>query len=161
MIVVWNVDFFAYLVPLFHFLQSFLACYHYCKSFEEILVESCWVCAWVRVNPFAFSGWVHTFQSFEHNFSPFSADFVLSNQKICLKVLLSGNCIIVNRYVDSCEDEVFGQFCINAICWGNENSEREESNLRKIVPFLSLNSDEPLSVEPFSLFFSKEGFFTH
>jgi hypothetical protein len=161
LIVVWNVDFFADPVPLLHFLQSFLACHHNCESFEEILVEGCWICAWVRIDPFTFSGWVHPFQSFEYNFSPFSAYFVLGNQKVRLKVFFSDSCIIVNRNVNSCKDEVFSQLCIDTICWGNENSEGKQSSLRKMVPFLSLNSDESLSIKPFSLFFGQEGFFTH
>lgn len=71
---------------------------------------------------FVFAWWVHVLQSGEDRLSPGATDVRLRNQKIAFEVVI-GDCFgVVDGHVDSCEDKIFGEFCIGSIGRSDENS---------------------------------------
>ena len=54
------------------------------------------------------------------------ANIVFGYQEVCLEVFFSDDGFIVDGDVDSCEDEVFSELCIDAIGRSDKHSEGEQ-----------------------------------
>ena len=89
----------------------------------------------VLIEGLVFAARVHLLQFLKDDEGSLLADVALRNEEVGLEVILCDCCVIVDGYVYSCEDEIFGQLCVWAVCWCDEHSGVEEPMIGWVVTF--------------------------
>lgn len=102
------------------------ACDHDSEIFEEFFIEIARVGWGVFIDPFILACGIHGPQSFEDGLASFFADVIFGHKEVGLEIIWSDDGIIIDRDVDTSKDEVFGQFGIDSIGRGDEDSEGEQ-----------------------------------
>jgi hypothetical protein len=162
LIVVRNIGFFADFVPFLNQIEGLFAGDHNGEFFKELFVELIRILGGVFINPLIFASGVHGFQSFEYGLASFFAKVVIGDKEVGLEVFFSDKGVIVDGYIDTGEDEVFGKFGIDSIGRSYEDSKGKQSeSMRGNVPFLGFDTNESLPVKSFSFFFSQRGLLVH
>jgi len=62
----------------------------------------------IAVEYFIFACWIHLLQFLKDCLWAITAYVLFRHEKITLEVVLGDHCIVVDRNIYSCEDEVFG-----------------------------------------------------
>ncbi len=127
MIVVRNVGLFADLIPFLNQIEGLFAGDHYGEFSKEYFVELIRILGGVFIDPLIFTTRIHGLQSFEYSLASFFAKVVRSDEKVGLEVFFSDQGVIVDGYIDTGKDEVFGKFGIDSIRRSYEDSEGKQS----------------------------------
>lgn len=87
----------------------------------------------VLIEGLVLATWVHLLQFLKDDQGSLLADVALGNEEVGLEVILCDCCVVVDGYVYSCKDEVFGQLCVWAVRWGDKHSGVEKPMIRRVL----------------------------
>lgn len=107
---------------MLYFLEIASACCNYGVALEALVRMVLKVVNKILMENLIFASWIHLLQFLEDSFRSFPTNVRLSYEEIGLEIILSYYGIVVEGYINSCEDEIFGKLSIRSVGGSDENS---------------------------------------